>query len=148
VPGVSRLVTDPTDPFTTFTSTTGPLLSEWVKCQPGNTQNGRTVLPIANLIADSESRSPVSYSSFLVTIHLPLLVLEIFSCDRQTPRTITTAGPHIVAGQLTKHIHEQLHIFIHTQITGSKNNKRQHMEKLSLTTTHDFDAGANNMKPK
>jgi len=38
-----------------------PFLSEWAKCQPGNPQNGETVLLIANLIADSESGSPVSY---------------------------------------------------------------------------------------
>jgi len=35
-----RLVTVPTDPFTTFTRPTGPVLSELVKCQPGNSQNG------------------------------------------------------------------------------------------------------------
>jgi len=29
-----RLVTVPTDPFTTFSSPTGPFLFEWVKCQP------------------------------------------------------------------------------------------------------------------
>jgi len=80
-----RLVTVPTDSFTTFTSPTGPFLSQWAKCQPGNTQNGGTVLPIANLMADSESGSPVSYSSFLVTIfRLSRLVSEIFACDRQT----------------------------------------------------------------
>jgi len=98
------LVTVPTDPFTTSTSPTGPFLSEWANCQPGNTQNGRTVLLIANLMADSESGSPNSYSSFLVTICLSRLVLEIFTCDRQTDRettrTITIAGPHIVDGQL------------------------------------------------
>jgi len=77
-----QLVTVPTDPFTAFTRPTGPFLSEWAKCQPGNTQNGRTVLPIENLMADSESGSPVSYSSFLVTIGLSRLVLEIFECDR------------------------------------------------------------------
>jgi len=66
-----------TDPFTTFTSPTGPFLSEWAKCQPGNTQNGGTVLQIANLVADSESGSPVSYSSFLVTVCLSCLVSEI-----------------------------------------------------------------------
>jgi len=45
-----------------------PFLSLWVTCRPGNAQNGGTVLPIANLMADSESGSPDSYSSFLVTI--------------------------------------------------------------------------------
>jgi len=44
----------------------------------GNAQNGGTVLPIANLMADSESGSPVSYSSFPVTIRLSRLVSEIF----------------------------------------------------------------------
>jgi len=80
---VSRLVTVPTDPFT---RPTVPFLSECVKCQPRNTQNGGTVLPIVNLMADSELGSPDSYSSFLVTIHLSRLVLEIFGCDRQTDR--------------------------------------------------------------
>jgi len=79
-----RLVTVPTEPFTTFTSPTGPFLSEWAKCLPGNTQNGRTELPIANLMPDSKSGSPSSYSSFPVTIYLSLLVSEIFASDRQT----------------------------------------------------------------
>jgi len=52
-----RLVTVPTDPFTTFTSPSSPFLSEWVKCPPGNTQNGGTVLLIASLMAGSESFS-------------------------------------------------------------------------------------------
>jgi len=86
-----RLVTVPTDPFTTFTRQTNPLLSEWAKCQPGNTQNGKTVLPIVNLMADSESGSPSSYSCFIITIDLSRLVSEIFVCDRQTD---------IVMGQL------------------------------------------------
>jgi len=50
-----RLPTVPTDPITTFTSPTDPFLSEWVKCQPRNTQNGGTVLLVANLMAESES---------------------------------------------------------------------------------------------
>jgi len=76
------------------------------ECHPGNAQHGGTVLPIANLMADFESGSPVSYSSFLVTIGVGLsgLVSEIFACDRrtdgQTMQTITIAGRHIVAGQL------------------------------------------------
>jgi len=98
---VSRLVTVPTDPFT---RPAVPFLSEWVNCQPKNTQNGRTVLPITNLMADSESGSPDSYASFLVTRHLSCLVLKIFTCDRQmdgrTMQIITIAGPHIVVGQL------------------------------------------------
>jgi len=73
-----------TDLFATFTRPTSPFLSEWAKFRPGNTQNGRTVFPIANLMADSESGSPVSYSSFLVTICLSRLVSEIFACDRLT----------------------------------------------------------------
>jgi len=72
-----RLVTVPTDPFTTFISSTSPFLSGWAKCQPGNTQNGGSVFPIANLMADSKSGSPVSDSSFLATIWLSLLVSEI-----------------------------------------------------------------------
>jgi len=50
----------------------------------GNAQNGGTVLPIANTMADSESGSPDSYSSFLVTIRLSRLVSEIFTCDKHT----------------------------------------------------------------
>jgi len=46
----------------------------------GNTPHGRTVL--ANLMADSGS--PDSYSSFVVTICLFCLVLEIFACDKWT----------------------------------------------------------------
>jgi len=51
----------------------------------GNTQNGRSALPIANLVADSESGSPNSYSSFLVTICLSRFVSETFE-DRWTDR--------------------------------------------------------------
>jgi len=69
-----RLVTVPTDLFSTSTRPTGSFLFEWVKCQSRNSQNGGTVLPIANLMADSEFGSPCSY---------PI-------------------GPHIVAGQLTR----------------------------------------------
>jgi len=94
-----RLVTVPTDPFINvwwpgarelsvlrrypswFNMPAVRFLSEWAKCQPGNTQNGGTILPIANLITDSESGSPDSYSSFLVTIRLSRLVSEIFTCD-------------------------------------------------------------------
>jgi len=75
-----RLLTVSTD---SFNSVSGPFLSEWAKCQPGITLNGVTVLLIANLIGDSESGSPVSYSSFLITICLSRLVSEIFACDRQ-----------------------------------------------------------------
>jgi len=86
-----RLVTVPTDPFTIFTSPTGPFRSEWAKRQLGNTQTGGTVLPIANLMADSELKSPVSYSSFLVTIRLSRLVSEIFACDRRRDRQTDNA---------------------------------------------------------
>jgi len=71
----------PNDPLTTPSCL---YLSQWAKCQTGNTQNGSTVLPIANLMADSVSGRPDSYSSFLVTIRLSLLVLEIFACDTHT----------------------------------------------------------------
>jgi len=70
---------------------TGSFLSEWAKCRPGNTQNGRTVLPIANLMADSESESPDSYSTFLVAIRLPRLVSDR-QTDRRTAWTITKAS--------------------------------------------------------
>jgi len=79
-----RLVTVPTDLFTTFTRPTGPFLSEWAKCQPGNTQNRGTVLPIANLMAHSESGSPASWSPLIVTTGLWSLLWEIFASDRQT----------------------------------------------------------------
>jgi len=82
-----RLVTVPIYLFATFTRPTGPFLSEWMKCQPGNTQNGGTILPIVNLMEDSESESPVSYLSLLVTICLSGLVSVIFACDRQTDNT-------------------------------------------------------------
>jgi len=77
-------VTVPTDLFITFTRPTGPFLSEWAKCQPRNTQNGLTVLPIANLMAESESGSPVSYSSFLVNMFMSLSFADI--CVWQTDR--------------------------------------------------------------
>jgi len=86
-----RLVTVPTDPFTTFTSPTGPFLSEWAKCQPGNTQNGGTILPILYLMEDSESGNPSSYSHFIVTIGLSHLVLEMIACDWQTDRRTDNA---------------------------------------------------------
>jgi len=76
-----RLATVLTHPFTTFTSPTGPFLSEWANCRPGNTQNGGTVLSTANLMADSEPGSPISSSRFLVTIRL---VSEILAFNRQT----------------------------------------------------------------
>jgi len=84
---VSGLVTVPTDPFT---RPTAPFLSEWAKWQPGNTQDGGTVLPIANLMADSESGSLDSYSTFLVTIRLSRLVSEI---SRVTDRRTDKHGP-------------------------------------------------------
>jgi len=76
---------------------------EVVKCQPGNLQNGRTVLLIANMMADSESGSLNSNSSFLVTISLSRLVSNIFMCDRQKDNAnhYWPIG-HIVAHQLTK----------------------------------------------
>jgi len=59
-------------------------------------QNAGTVLPVENLTVESESRSPVSYSSFIVTIGLSRLVSDIFACNTQTDggttQTITIAG--------------------------------------------------------
>jgi len=59
-----------------------------------------------DLMANSELGSPDSDLSFLVTICLSRLVSEIFARDRQTngqtTSTITIAGPHVVAGQLTR----------------------------------------------
>jgi len=48
-------------------------------------------MPIANLMADSESGSPDSYSSFLVTIRLSRLASDIFACDRLKDRQTTRA---------------------------------------------------------
>jgi len=63
-----------------------PFLSEWAKCQPENTKNAGTIdlLPISKLVADSDSGSPDSYSSILVTIRVSRLALEVFASDRQT----------------------------------------------------------------
>jgi len=105
-----------------------------VFCLNGRSANPETpkmakpVLPIVNLMAGSESGSPVSYSSFLVTICLARLVLEIFACERQTDgqttQTITIAGLHIVAGmQLTslrlseEIIHTLIHNILHQAST-------------------------------
>jgi len=54
---------------------------KWVKCQPGNTQNGGTVLKIANLMENFESVSPDYYSNFLVTILLSRSVSETLARD-------------------------------------------------------------------
>jgi len=85
-------LTAPTDPFTNLSCR---------KCP-----HSGIVLQIANHTADFESGSPVSYSSFIVTV--ARLVSEIFDCNRLTdnadhyqPRPI--AGHHIVAGQPTMH---------------------------------------------
>jgi len=55
-------------------------------------------------MADSETGSPHSYSTFMVTIVLSRLVSEILVCDRQTygrtTRTTAIAAPYIVASQL------------------------------------------------
>jgi len=76
-------VTAPKAPLTRPSSL---CLLQRAKCRPGNTQNGETVLPIAHLMADSESESPDSYSSFLVTMRLSRTVSETFACDGQTDR--------------------------------------------------------------
>jgi len=55
---VSRLVTVPTDPFT---RPSAPFMCEWAKCQPRNTQNGRTVL----LIVNHDGRFWIGKSRFL-----------------------------------------------------------------------------------
>jgi len=55
-----------------------------VRCVVGNAQNGGTVLPFANLMADSEPETQISYSSSTVTVTLSHLVLYIFTCDTQT----------------------------------------------------------------
>jgi len=57
--------------------------------------NGQTVgavLPVEHLVADSEPRTPVSYSSLIVNIALSRLVLEIFACDRHRQTDRPTDG--------------------------------------------------------
>jgi len=44
-------------------------------------QSGINVLPVANLMADSESGAPTSCSHVIVTAALSRLVSEIFACD-------------------------------------------------------------------
>jgi len=124
-----RPVTVPTDPFT---RPTAKFLSECAKCQPGNTKNGATILPIANL-ADSEFGNPVSRSSFLVTICVSHLVSEIFACDgqtdRRTTRTITIASLHIVVGQLITQTPKTHRI---TRMTGSRQMQRPNILPRNL----------------
>jgi len=55
-----------------------------LKCRLEDIQNGRTVLPVANLMADSESKIPISHLLFTVSIDLSCLVSETFTTtDRQ-----------------------------------------------------------------
>jgi len=49
-----------------------------------NAQNGETALPVANLMADSESGTPISYSRLIVATALTHLVSEVFTYDTQT----------------------------------------------------------------
>jgi len=105
--------------------------------QPENTQNGKTVLPITNLMADSEPGSPVSYPSFLVTICLSRLVSEIFAChtqtDRRTMRTITIAGLHIVAGQLINRMLQKTRTRGQSNLArAAPNNPRTHCTRRRL----------------
>jgi len=89
-----RLMTAPNTPLTR------PSLNRQ-SADPETPKWRNRVLPIANLMANSESISPVSYSSFLVTICLSRLVSEIFAYDRQTGRQ---RDPHIVAAPFFCHI--------------------------------------------
>jgi len=54
----------------------------WPTSVPSVVRRNRT--SDSNLMADSESGSPDSCSTFLVTIRLSRSVWEIFACDRQT----------------------------------------------------------------
>jgi len=54
-------------------------------------------------MADSESQTPISYSSFLVIIGLSRLVLEIFACDRQTDRQTDGVTTRVVAIAVDRH---------------------------------------------
>jgi len=107
----------------------------WSK-RPGNIQNGGTILPIANLAADSESRCLDSSSSFLVTIYLSRLVSKIFPCEQHTDGrckwTITITGPHIVAGWLTRNGHNNFVLLFYKEITLTTKTSPQ--LKSSLTS--------------
>jgi len=86
-------------------------ISVWMGEVPTQKHSKRqTVLPIANLMADSESGNPSSYLRFIVTVGLSHLVSEIFVCDRQTdnadhyyswpPHCGVPANPHLFAYML------------------------------------------------
>jgi len=76
-----RLVTVPTDPFTTFTRPTGPFLS-WVgEMATRKHSKCRNHTSIVNLVADSELGNPSSYClRFIVTIGLSCLVAVQLNC--------------------------------------------------------------------
>jgi len=95
-----KLMTVPTAPFTKPVA----YFCHYRRSAGPEHQNDETVLLIVNLVAGSESVSPDSCSSFLVTISR--LVMELFACDRQMDgqTNITIAGPHIVAGQLIMYL--------------------------------------------
>jgi len=52
----------------------------------GNARDSGTVLPVANLMAVSESKTPVSDLGSRVITALARLVSEIFACDTRTDR--------------------------------------------------------------
>jgi len=87
-----RLVTVPSVPLTRSSSL---CLLQWAKCRPGNAQIGGTLLPIVNLMADSEWGSPLSYSSFLLIICLICLSLSFgdWWMDGQTMQTHYCSWP-------------------------------------------------------
>jgi len=52
-----------------------------------------TILSVANLMAYSEPGTPISYSSFIVTVGLSRSMSEIFACETRTDRQRSIAGP-------------------------------------------------------
>jgi len=99
----SRLVTVPTDPLTTFTSPTGPFLSEWAKCQPGNIQDGETYFRsrIWWQMLNVEAKFVFEFLSNDMFISLSFGDIRMWLTDRRTDNTDHYySWPHIVAGKL------------------------------------------------
>jgi len=71
---------------------------------PQNAHNDGTVLPVANLMAHSESGTSISYTSFTVTTGLSCLISEIFACDTQADGGVTTVLFPVLTGSLKQRI--------------------------------------------
>jgi len=126
-----QLVTVTTDPFTTFTRSTGPFLYEWAKCQPRNTQNSGTVFPIVNLMADSESGSPFlfKFHSNHRSISLSFGDIHVWQTDRQMDNAdhYYSWYPHC-GGPANKHYKSN------DKNTEANNRKVVHLADLPLRT--------------